>query len=326
MMSANPIFKFEKAQRVKCKASIMIEGLPGRGKTGLALLMGYYLAEEDWSKVFHIDTENKSANLFVGIPASDGNKFGQFEVGQLTSDIGFKPSNFLAFRDAAVSAGAKVVIEDSISHAWQYKGGVLDLVTEAKNRDSRYAKDSYAAWGDSEVVKEKNELLNLIRDHRTHVITTVRVKEKMEYVVGDDGKMKLQSLGEQQIQQADLKYEPDLVLQMQSAGSSKGAITKHPIALCTKSRYAIFEEGQTYEFTPELLKQLKSYLDEGVDPESLLVQQKEEYIKVVTEYLKQKQAAKVIWKELKKQEGYEDTNLADLPLDVIKRLYIKLTT
>lgn len=325
MAEINPMFKFEEAQRVQCKASIMIEGLPGKGKTGLALLIGYYLSGEKWDNVFHIDTENKSANLFVDIPASDGNKYGHFKVGQLTSDIGFKPSNFLAFREAAIAAGANVVIEDSISHAWQYKGGVLDLLNEAKSRDARYAKDSYAAWGDPVVVKEKNELLNLIRDHRTHVITTVRVKEKMEYVAGDDGKMKLQSLGEQQIQQGDLKYEPDLVLQMQAPGSNKGSVIRHPVALCTKSRYAIFEEGQEYEFTPELLRQLKEYLEEGVDPDTLLEKQKEEYISAVTEYIKAKPSAKVIWNELKKQEGYEDTKLKDLPLDVIKRLYVKIT-
>lgn len=322
---SNPIFKFEDAQRLQCKASIMIEGLPGRGKTGLALLIGYYLAGEDWSKVFHIDTENKSANLFVDVPSSDGSKFGKFKVGQLTSDIGFKPSNFLAFREAAIEAGADVVIEDSISHAWQYKGGVLDILNDVKTSGNNlYARDSYAAWGAPEVVKEKNNLLNLIRDHRTHVITTVRVKEKMEYIQGDDGKMKLQSLGEQQIQQGDLKYEPDLVLQMQSPGSNKSGIIRHPVALCTKSRYAIFEEGQEYEFTPELLRQLKNYLEDGADPNALLAQQKEEYIKAVTDYLKNKSAAKTVWNELKKQEGYADTKLAELPLDVIKRLYTKI--
>ena len=82
---------------------------------------------------------------------------------------------------------------------------------------------------------------------------------------------------------------------MQSPGSNKGNIIKHPVALCTKSRYAIFEEGQEYEFTPELIKQLKQYLEEGVDPNKLLAEQKEEYIKAVTEYLKSKPAAKTVW-------------------------------
>ena len=90
---SNPIFNFIDAERIKLKASIMIEGLTGSGKSGLALLLGYYLADGDWSKVFDIDTENKSANLFAGIPFSHGEPVGKFKVGQLTEQIGFKPSN-----------------------------------------------------------------------------------------------------------------------------------------------------------------------------------------------------------------------------------------
>lgn len=43
-------------------------------------------------------------------------------------------SNYLAFRESAIDAGAEVVIEDSITHAWMYKGGVLDLLADAKKR------------------------------------------------------------------------------------------------------------------------------------------------------------------------------------------------
>ena len=49
---ANPVFQFEEAERVQLKASIMIEGLSGEGKTGLALMLAYYLADEKWDKVF----------------------------------------------------------------------------------------------------------------------------------------------------------------------------------------------------------------------------------------------------------------------------------
>lgn len=324
--ATNPLFKFEKAERVKCKASIMIEGLSGKGKSGLALLIGYVLANKDWDKVFHIDTENKSANLFVGVKSSLGDKFGKFNVGQLTPDVGFKPSNYLAFREAAVQAGAEAVIEDSISHAWQYKGGILDLVTDAKASGNKlYAKDSYAAWGDPTVVKEKNELLQLIRDHRVHVITTVRVKEKMEYDKDIEGKTKLVSLGEQQIQQGDLKYEPDLVLSMVSPGGLVKGVMKNPIAKCTKSRYAIFSVDQEYEFTPELLQQLKEYLDDGADPDELLEKQRKDYVNAVSEYLKSKPNIQPIWKEMKKQAGYDSIKLEDLPLNAIKSLFVQIT-
>ena len=70
------VAKFELAERIACKASIMIEGLAGSGKSGLALMLAYALAggfkpenqtpekqKEIWKTVFAIDTENKSLNL-----------------------------------------------------------------------------------------------------------------------------------------------------------------------------------------------------------------------------------------------------------------------
>jgi hypothetical protein len=244
----------------------------------------------------------------------------------LTADIGYKPSHYLAFRKAAIANGAEVVIEDSISHAWQYKGGVLDLVNEAKGR-SKNPKDTYAAWGDEEVVKEKNELLELIRDPKVHVITTVRVKEKMEYIDSEDGKgKKLQSLGEQQIQQGELKYEPDLVLHMLAPGQNINGKITHPKARVVKSRYAIFQKDEEYEFTPELILQLKAYLEDGVDPKELLEKQRQDYIKAVKDYLDSHPNAKPIWQVMKTDAGHTDTKLPDVPLDVIKQLFIKLTT
>ena len=78
------------------------------------------------------------------------------------------------------------VINDSCSHAWQYAGGVLDMVAEKKASNARYERDSYAAWGDADIVKEKNNIPLMIRDERVHVISTVRVKEKLEYIKNDE--------------------------------------------------------------------------------------------------------------------------------------------
>lgn len=321
----NPIFSFDTAKRVACKASILIEGLSGHGKSGLALTLAEGLASSN-EKVYAIDTENKSLNLFSGLISSSGKPFDGFKVGQLTEDVGFKPSNYLAFRDVAIQSGAEVVVQDSISHAWQYKGGILDIVAQKKANNTRYSKDNYAAWGDEEVVKEKNELLSLIRSDKVHVISTVRVKEKMEYSTDEKGKTILVSLGEQQIQQADLKYEPDLVLQVVTPGKpAQHGTEQYPEAIVTKSRYAIFETGEKYTFTPALINQLKAYLEEGVSPEELLAQQHKEYIDAVTEYLDTHKNAVPIWQVLKEDAGYKNTKLADIPLNIIKELYIKLT-
>lgn len=320
----DPRFQFEDAVREKCKASIMIEGLSGSGKSGLALAIAEILADEDWSKVFDIDTENGSVKLFSGIGNSNGGTFGTFKVGNLTKDIGFAPSNYLAYREAAIANGAKVVIEDSISHAWNYQGGVLDKVSNVQAASSN-PKDSYRAWGDAEVRSEKNKLLELIRDDRVHVITTVRVKEKQEMEYDNDGKLHIKSLGEQQIQQADLKYEPDLVLQMVSPGYRQGDKVQYPVAKVTKSRYAIFNIGQEYEFTRDLIMQLKEYLEEGVDPNEILAKQHKDYVAAVKEYLDTHKNAVVIWKELKKTAGYGDVKLEDIPLAELKELFATLT-
>lgn len=306
----------EEVQRVACKASIMIEGLSGKGKSGLALEIAYALADKVWEDVGVIDTENKSINLFAGLPMASGGKFEKFKIGQLTSDIGFKPSNYLIYRDHFIAQGAKVIIEDSISHAWQYKGGVLDIVTKAQSN----TKNQYAAWGNDEVVAEKNQLLPLIRDHRAHVITTVRVKEKHEIIDG-----KPVSLGEQQIQQADLKYEPDLVIHMVKAGKTKNGVVTYPSGRIIKSRYAIFDEDEIYEFTPDLLEQLKQYLADGIDPAVLLEQQRQDYIAAIKTHLDSTPSAKPIWEIMKQDAGHKGTKLVDIPLDVIKSLYINLT-
>ena len=317
---SNVQFTFSEVTREKAKAAIQIQGLSGRGKTGLALLIAYALTG-DWTKVFAVDTENKSMSLYQGLKDPSGNTYEKFKVGQLTPDIGYKPSNYLAFRDAAIEQGAEAVVFDSASHAWQYKGGVLDLVSQAKSKSARYQKDQYAAWGDEEVVKEKNELLELIRSDKVHMITTVRVKEKMEYDKDESGKTVLVSLGEQQIQQADLKYEPDLVLEMISPGSD----TAYPCAKVLKTRYAFLKLNETYTFDASLLMQLKQYLDEGVDPEVLLEKQRTEYINAIKDILDNKPSLKAIWDVMKADAGFKGTKLVDLPLDMVKQSYIKLT-
>lgn len=318
--------QFEDAKRVQCKASIEFEGLSGTGKSGAAMLTAAILAGYDWKKVFACDTENRSLRLLVGTPCSDGNKYGSFKVAELTADIGYAPSNYLAIREAAIQAGATVFVQDSISHAWQYKGGVLDKVSAAKASGNKlYARDSYAAWGDPDVIAEKNKLLEMIRDERVHVISTVRVKEKMEYTLDQaTGKNKLESLGEQQIQQADLKYEPDLVLHMLRPGSNRNGVIIHPKVKVVKTRYAFLEKDAEYEWTPELIKQLKEYLEEGVDPETILEQQRQEYITGVKEIITNP-SKKAIAQVMKEDLGFKDTKLAEMPLNAIKQLYIGLT-
>lgn len=307
--------KFRKVERQKVKASIMIEGLQGSGKSGLALALARVLAS-DWDKIYAIDTENQSLDLFDGIKLNTGIEITNFNKVDLTPDDGFAPSNYMALREDAIEAGAEVVIMDSISHMWNRKGGLLDKVTEAQAAGL----DSYRSWGTDENRREKELIFDLVRSHKAHIISTVRSKEKfgMEY---DEtrGRNKVVSLGEQQIQQEGLKYEPDLVLRMVSAGHTDGTAPKAEVL---KSRYAILRVGEEYEFTAELLHSVKQYLEEGVDPEILLQQQKEDLINAIKSYCTTP-ARKSVWKTLKESSGFEG-KLEDMPLELMKPLYKQL--
>ena len=147
----------------------------------------------------------------------------------------------------------------------------------------------------------------------------------MEYDKDENGKTVLTSLGEQQIMQADVKYEPDLVLSMISPGRAVNGTVEHPKARVTKSRYVILKEGEVYEFTPALCEQIAEYLEEGTSPEEILEKQRQEYVEGIKNYLDAHKNAVPIWEVLKKDAGFEGTPLTEMPLEVLKPIFIKLT-
>ena len=306
---------FRKAARQKLKASIMIEGLQGSGKSGLALLIARALTD-DWDKIYAIDTENKSLDLFQGIKSNTGESFGVFNKVDLTSEDGFSPSHYLSLREEAIKDGAEVVIMDSISHMWNQKGGLLDLVADAQAEGL----DNYRSWGTATNRKEKQLLVDVIRSDKAHVISTVRIKEKfgLEYNEAK-GRNEVISLGEQQIQQDGLKYEPDLVLRMVSPGNADGT---NPVVVVLKSRYSIFTKDVEYEITPLLLQQLRQYLDEGADPEVLLQAQKEDVIEAIKNYCNNP-TRKSVFKSLKESYGY-NCKIDDIPYETLKHIYQRL--
>lgn len=307
-----------KAQRFNTKASIQIEGLTGSGKTGLSLIIARTLAG-DWDSVGMIDTENRSANLYEGNVLSTGEKCGQFLKIDLTEDIGYAPTNYMACTDALINAGAKAVIADSITHAWQRTGGVLDQVNKL---EQKIKGGSFRAWGDPVVVENKNALFEMLRNDKAHMITTVRVKEKFGMAINEStGKNEVQSLGEQQQTQEGIKYEPDLVLSMVSPGRKD----RHPMAKVVKSRYPMLELDEVYEFTPELIQSIKDYLEEGADPEELIQRQKDEYIKAIVGYCQTNPTKKVLYDNLKNNAGFSETPIKEMPVGVIKSIYLELT-
>ena len=321
-MATKFIPKAQKAERVKLKASILVDALSGNGKSGFALQAAYYLGGEDFNKIGAVDTENNSLPLYLGKKMPDGTVYESFIYYPLDKYTGFTPSNYLACRqDAVHNQGCTAFINDSLSHAWNGKDGVLDLVSQANAAQKTYAKN-FTGWNDPTVIEEKTNLIEMVRSRDCHVISTGRVKKEyaIESVVDENtGRVKtnIEAKGLGIIQEATLEYEPDLVVRLIQPGSE----TSYPIGEITKTRYDLFKKGETYEFTPKVWRDLKAWLEEGADADKIFEEQRQDYIKDCKELLDQNPMKRPIWQVKKEDLGYKDIKLDDLPLDALKLLY-----
>lgn len=315
----------QKATRFKLKASILVDGLSGNGKTGFALQAAYYLGGENFDKVGAVDTENNSMPLFIGKTMPDGTEYKPFIYYGLDKETGFRPSNYIACRDDAVKAGCTAFINDSISHAWTGPDGVLDLVTQA-NRNAKTYDKNFSGWNDPTVIAEKSNLIELIRCRQAHVISTGRVKNEyaIETVVDANGRSKteIRKLGLGLVQDNMLEYEPDLVVRL----SKPGTASSYPVGEISKSRYDMLTVGQEYTFTPQLWRDLRAWLEEGADISKILENQRQEYIAICRDILTKDKTKVAIWKVKKEDLGHKDTKIEDLPLEAIKSLYAMIVS
>lgn len=236
---------FTQATRKKAKLRMALTGVSGAGKTLGALYIAYGLTG-DWSKIALIDTEHERARFYadrkdLGI--------GTFLWASLLPP--YSPERYIAFvKDAAAVVGEDgVVIVDSLSHAWNNEGGVLDI----KDRIAAQAgKNGYTAW--NEAGKRQNELINDILSANCHTIVTMR--SKMEYALqeNDRGKMQPVKMGLAPVQREDTEYEFDIVLN----------ISREHVANASKDTTFLDKYGAV--ITTDLGVQLANWLNDGVDP------------------------------------------------------------
>ena len=237
---------FETVTRKKAKLRLALTGVSGAGKTLSALLIAYGMTG-DWSKIALIDTEHERARFYAN--RSD---LGTGEFLYAPFDPPYSPERYRRFvEEGAEAVGSDgVVIIDSFTHAWNNEGGILDIKEQIAKRQG---KTSYTAW--FEAGKEQNNLVNTILAVDCHTIVTMR--SKMDYAMQENekGKMAPVKIGLAPVQREDTEYEFDIVLD----------IARNHIA--TVSKDTTFLDKFSGIITPELGKQLKEWLDNGVEPE-----------------------------------------------------------
>jgi len=179
--------EFRTAERRKSRLRVGMSGPSGSGKTYSALLLARGLTDS-WEKVFLIDTENGSAELYSDL--------GAFRVFNLQAP--FAPERYIEAIKAAEEAGAEVIVLDSTSHEWDGKGGCLEI--NELIAKTKFKGNTWSAW--SETTPRHQKFIEAIVMSSCHIITTARSKTD---TIQADGKVK--KVGIKEIQREGFEYE-----------------------------------------------------------------------------------------------------------------------
>ena len=189
---------FKKAEKSKSFLRLAISGPTGSGKTYSALSIATGLSQSmDNTPIAFIDTEHRSGSLYA-------DKF-NFDVAEMNKPFSI-PKYIRAIEDAQES-GYKILIIDSLSHAWQELLEDHNKLTES----SKYKGNSYRAWG--ETTPKQNSLVEAFLSFKGHLICTVR--SKMQYALEQEPgkKATVVKVGMELEQRNGLEYEFTMLLE-----------------------------------------------------------------------------------------------------------------
>lgn len=166
--------EFKKAVRSNIWVKVLMIAPSGGGKTysclrmatGFAKRLSQLTGQEE--RVALIDTESGRGLYYAD----------EFDYDYLELKAPFTPERYIQAIDAAIEAGYKVLIIDSLTHEWSGKGGCLEI-------HSKIPGNSFTAW--SKVTPRHEAFMDKIVDSPVHIFATVRGEDK--YVLEEvDGK------------------------------------------------------------------------------------------------------------------------------------------
>jgi hypothetical protein len=205
---------FKKAERTQLYLRCALFGPSGSGKTMTALLMAKGIAGKMGVPFAVIDTEARSASKYADrIP---------FEVEDLAKKT---VDDYIAAMNDAIKAGYKVLVIDSLSHAWRELTDEVDRI--AQNSVSR---NTFSPW--AKVNPKQKRFIDAILNFPGHIIATMR--SNTEWVIGEgkNGKSVPEKVGLKPEQGKGIEFEFDLLMELDQ---------KHQ-ATVTKDRTGKFQD------------------------------------------------------------------------------------
>jgi nucleoside-triphosphatase THEP1 len=205
---------FVQAERAQLYLRCALFGPSGSGKTMTALRMAKGIADKMGVPVAVIDTEARSATKYA-------DRFA-FKVDNLEKKT---IDHYLASMEEAKKAGYKVLVIDSLSHAWRELTEEVDRITQASS-----SKNSILSWG--KVGPKQKRLIDAILNYPGHLLVTMRSKTEWVIGTGENGKIAPEKLGLAPEQGKGIEYEFDMLLE----------IKQNHYATITKDRTGKFQD------------------------------------------------------------------------------------
>jgi hypothetical protein len=245
-------FEIAEAEREKLKFSGMYMGATGSGKTVGALITAKGIikamypdldpnSKEFWSKIGVVDTEHNRSKVYADTSVGD-TYIGKFL--HIEFEAPFDVESYIAAIQALKDVGVEVVIVDSITHAWDDAGGILELHQNMGGQFSTWHKIN-------PIIKKLYQAFTA--DDSIHIISTVRSKIKYEAAASETGKMKISKIGLKPVMRDDFEYEVLTALHFDE---------DHKVTVI-KDNTHVFEDEVT--LSDEYGVELQEFLDKGVD-------------------------------------------------------------
>ncbi len=233
-------FQVETAVRQGARLLIQLSGVSGSGKTFSALQLALGLAGGDASKIVGIDTENRRMSLNADcLPGG-----ARFRI--INFFAPFSPDRYIAAIDAAVGAGAEVIVIDSVTHEWESEGGCEWIANQTRFPDWKRAKALH-----------KRFMTHMLQSP-AHIIACTRAREKVDFTDPKNPR----PLGIQPIQEKNFSFEATVSLMMHDQG------LRQDVLKCPAELQGVLGRGDGY-ITSADGAALRSWVDGGspVDPD-----------------------------------------------------------
>jgi hypothetical protein len=295
--------KATKAKREKLHSAIAIIGASGSGKTLSALFVAYGMMKEKypdesedfiWSKIGLADTEHKRALIYAEMER-EGVNIGEFI--HVDFDAPYSPARYKQAVKVLKEQGAEVIIIDSLSHAWEGEGGLLDMQQKAGG--------TFQAW--NKIKPDIQDFIRTLTQSNIHVIGTMRTK--IDYVMEQSelGKTNIKKVGLKPIMKDDLEYEFQIVFQVDEEHNAKA----------TKDNSGLFETRPS-KLNAEDGAKIFNWLEKGLDVQAEEREAKQRIAASVRELQKEANSDELN-AYIEELEGKANRSIENMPMDFLEK-------